>query len=104
MSNRIATWLVAVAALGAAACASDASDADLSPQNTDDALGNLGKLDFGPCPENESLECGTLSVPIDYHKPWGEKVDLAVVRARDRSPKAHRPAGDQPRGPRRLRA
>ncbi|MFI6578711.1 alpha/beta hydrolase [Nocardiopsis sp. NPDC050513] len=29
----------------------------------------------------EALECGTVSVPVDYDRPEGETLDLAVVRA-----------------------
>lgn len=43
-------------------------------------------LTFAPCKENPSLECGTLTVPVDYGKPYGEQVGVAVIRARATNP------------------
>lgn len=45
-----------------------------------------GRLQFAPCPENAALECGTLNVPVDYRQPQGEKVGLAVIRAKALDP------------------
>lgn len=43
-------------------------------------------IDFGPCTEEQQLppgvECGTLSVPLDYARPDGEHVRLTVSRSR----------------------
>lgn len=39
-------------------------------------------IKFAPCPENATLDCGTLRVPVDYRKPYGEQVGIAVIRAR----------------------
>jgi pimeloyl-ACP methyl ester carboxylesterase len=39
-------------------------------------------IKFTPCPENANLDCGTLVVPVDYRKPHGEQVGIAVIRAR----------------------
>jgi pimeloyl-ACP methyl ester carboxylesterase len=39
-------------------------------------------IKFSPCQENATLDCGTLSVPVDYRKPYGEHVGIAVIRAR----------------------
>jgi hypothetical protein len=44
------------------------------------------KIAFTPCAENASLDCGTLNVPMDYQKPYGEKVGIAVIRARATNP------------------
>jgi pimeloyl-ACP methyl ester carboxylesterase len=35
---------------------------------------------WAPCPDNPEGECGTLSVPLDWKKPWGQRIDLAVAR------------------------
>src|SRR5690242_20182176 len=43
-------------------------------------------ITFSPCPENASLDCGTLIVPVDYRKPYGEQVGIAVIRARATNP------------------
>ncbi|MFI2641032.1 alpha/beta hydrolase [Streptomyces sp. NPDC018610] len=43
-------------------------------------------VDFGACPGAENLpgaiECGTVSVPLDYARPDGERIRLAVSRVR----------------------
>jgi pimeloyl-ACP methyl ester carboxylesterase len=44
------------------------------------------RLKFNPCQENASLDCGTLVVPVDYDKPHGEKVGIAVIRAKATNP------------------
>jgi pimeloyl-ACP methyl ester carboxylesterase len=45
---------------------------------------NRGTLTWGPCDdpsaEDPSLECTTLTVPLDYANPSGDTVDLALVR------------------------
>lgn len=46
----------------------------------------VADIKFAPCAENPELECGTLTVPVDYREPRGEKVDLAVIRAKATSP------------------
>jgi pimeloyl-ACP methyl ester carboxylesterase len=43
-------------------------------------------LKFGPCPENPVADCGTLMVPVDYDKPHGEKVGIAVIRVKATNP------------------
>jgi pimeloyl-ACP methyl ester carboxylesterase len=35
---------------------------------------------WAPCPENPEGECGTLRVPLDWNRPKGRSVDLAVAR------------------------
>lgn len=44
-------------------------------------------IQFAPCAENPSLECGTLTVPVDYRKPHGEAFGMAVIRAKAADPK-----------------
>lgn len=66
-------WLNCVWPTGSAA-AQDAPDLaeDYTP----------GAIDWQPCPENAALECGTLTLPVDYRQPHGETFDMAVIRAR----------------------
>jgi pimeloyl-ACP methyl ester carboxylesterase len=45
------------------------------------------KITFAPCAENPALDCGTLTVPVDYRRPYGDTVDIAVIRARATNPK-----------------
>lgn len=35
---------------------------------------------WAPCPDNPDGECGTLRVPLDWAKPRGQGIDLAVAR------------------------
>jgi pimeloyl-ACP methyl ester carboxylesterase len=42
---------------------------------------------FAPCAENPALDCGTLTVPVDYRRPYGDTVDIAIIRARATNPK-----------------
>lgn len=66
-------------ALGAGAAARDAAAAG---------------VDWKKCPAVEelpkSVECGTVSVPVDYAKPDGEKLRLTVSRARATGPAGER--------------
>ncbi|MFP3969496.1 alpha/beta hydrolase [Actinomadura fulvescens] len=51
---------------------------------------SAGRIAWTPCPENDrwqgaalkGLECGTLSVPLDYRRPRGKKLKVALTRAR----------------------
>ncbi|HUQ61621.1 alpha/beta hydrolase [Lentzea sp.] len=35
---------------------------------------------WAPCPDAAEGECGTLSVPLDWDKPRGQRIDIAVAR------------------------
>jgi len=58
------------------------------PTSTDPSA-SAGTIDWGPCDDElvteDELECGTVTVPLDYEDPSGETVDIALVRvpARD---------------------
>ncbi|MEU4831410.1 alpha/beta fold hydrolase [Streptosporangium sp. NPDC023615] len=41
-----------------------------------------------PCEEEPAAECGTLSVPVDWSKPNGTRVDIAVARRKATDPAA----------------
>ncbi len=51
---------------------------------TDGGL-DAGTIEWGTChddlAEDETLECATLTVPLDYSSPDGETIDIALVRA-----------------------
>jgi pimeloyl-ACP methyl ester carboxylesterase len=38
------------------------------------------------CPDLPDGECGTLRVPLDWNRPWGSSIDLAVARHRATNP------------------
>ncbi|WP_433266305.1 alpha/beta hydrolase [Micromonospora vinacea] len=37
-------------------------------------------IDWRPCAEDSSAECGTLSLPVDWNRPRGERFDLSLAR------------------------
>ncbi|WP_245848870.1 alpha/beta hydrolase [Lentzea kentuckyensis] len=41
---------------------------------------------WAPCPDNPQGECGALSVPLDWAKPWGRRIDVAVARHKATDP------------------
>ncbi|HEX2312673.1 MAG TPA: alpha/beta hydrolase [Thermomonospora sp.] len=53
-----------------------------------------GSIAWKPCPDTDpvlggllkGLECGTLAVPLDYSRPHGKKIRLALTRARHTAP------------------
>ncbi|MCX2954241.1 alpha/beta hydrolase [Lentzea sp. NEAU-D7] len=47
---------------------------------------NVGAVDWKPCEEMPTVECGFLELPIDYAKPNGEKFQLAVSRRKANDP------------------
>ncbi|GAA3076752.1 alpha/beta fold hydrolase [Streptosporangium carneum] len=47
-----------------------------------------GGIVWAPCEEEPSAECGTLAVPIDWSRPGGPTVDLALARRRATDPAA----------------
>ncbi len=60
------------------------STPEASDESTDTKTGAQTTLDWGPCDdpsaEDPSLECATLTVPLDYDNPTGDSIDLALVR------------------------
>ncbi|MEU5421404.1 alpha/beta hydrolase [Streptomyces sp. NPDC020799] len=48
------------------------------------------QLAWQPCAEKDGRECATLQVPLDYARPDGPTVDIAVSRLRSDHPQARR--------------
>ncbi|WP_112261883.1 alpha/beta fold hydrolase [Lentzea terrae] len=48
----------------------------------------VGAIDWKPCAEVPTIDCGFLELPIDYAKPNGEKFKLAVSRRKANDPAA----------------
>ncbi|WP_037858530.1 alpha/beta hydrolase [Streptomyces sp. NRRL S-340] len=67
------------------------------------ARARLTGIAFGPCPDARetpgSMECGTVSVPLDYARPDGTRIELTVsrVRATGRDPRSASGAPAVPR-------
>jgi pimeloyl-ACP methyl ester carboxylesterase len=49
---------------------------------------NAEAIAWAPCVEEPAAECGTLTVPIDWAKPDGPTVDIAVARRKATDPAA----------------
>ncbi|MEO6089902.1 MAG: alpha/beta hydrolase [Umezawaea sp.] len=61
--------------------------ADAAPEQPNAELaGIVGSITWTPCPELAEVDCGKLSLPIDWSKPRGEKFDLAVARRKATDP------------------
>ncbi|UGQ09114.1 alpha/beta hydrolase [Yinghuangia sp. ASG 101] len=79
--------VVLAAAILLAGC-TDSGDDD--PTTTPPAPGSANtipipraaSIHWGECPEGRAYECGTLSVPVDYTVPGGDKIDIALLRVK----------------------
>jgi pimeloyl-ACP methyl ester carboxylesterase len=54
----------------------------------DEPAGKSGNptVAWAPCEEDPTAECGTLSVPVDWSRPRGERFDLALARRKATDP------------------
>ncbi len=43
-------------------------------------------IKWAPCPERPDVDCGTVTVPVDWAKPGGEKMGVAVARRKATDP------------------
>ena len=59
---------------------------------TEDASAQAGSVRWGPCTDptlvSFGAQCGVVKVPVDYDRPNGDQVDLAVSRVRHTVPDA----------------
>ncbi|MGQ5224178.1 alpha/beta hydrolase [Streptomyces sp. yara] len=86
--TRFTRWaaLTAAAALLTAGCSGGGPSKDDSGE--DDRASGAGAIDWGRCEATEdgpapgdAWRCATLEVPLDWSKPDGETIDLALIRA-----------------------
>ncbi|MFI6851799.1 alpha/beta fold hydrolase [Streptomyces sp. NPDC050416] len=79
--TRFARWtaLAVASALLAAGCSGGSSDDDKSGLS----WGRCKATDDGPAPSSD-WQCATLKVPLDWSKPDGETIGLALIRAKAR--------------------
>ncbi|MEV6282711.1 alpha/beta hydrolase [Kribbella sp. NPDC051770] len=47
-------------------------------------------LQWAPCPGAAALQCSTLEVPLDYRRPDGQQIDIAVSRLSSAKPEKRR--------------
>ncbi|GII66694.1 peptidase [Sphaerisporangium krabiense] len=79
----LAAVLVSVVALSPATTAASADTRDEAPGGA-----GKGRITWAPCEEEPAAECGTLAVPIDWSRPNGPTVDLALARRKATDPAA----------------
>lgn len=63
------------------------TNAAITGNDVTDAVGKRGIV-WGPCEEEPAVECGTLAVPINWSKPNGRTVSLALARRKATDPAA----------------
>ncbi|RVX41150.1 alpha/beta hydrolase family protein [Nonomuraea polychroma] len=68
--------------------ASGTSTASPSPTASKTPAPGKSSITWAPCEEEPSAECGKLAVPIDWSRPNGAKVELAVARRKATDPAA----------------
>lgn len=80
-SALLAAGVAALTALGLLAAGPAAASQERSGPDT-------ARIAWGPCdPPGADLQCGTLSVPLDWDEPRGKKIDIAVMRKLAANPK-----------------
>ncbi|MGC0421814.1 alpha/beta hydrolase [Embleya sp. AB8] len=60
-----------------------------APAADDPSNAPVGAIRWQPCAQDATADCGTLSLPVDWHHPRGARFDLALARRRATDP-AHR--------------
>lgn len=95
MPTKIGAWVTGAilsitCALTPAAAETAQGPHPAPPQAQTQTRTQPGTVDWRPCPKRDpvaagrlrGLECGTLEVPLDHDRPAGEKITLALSRAR----------------------
>ncbi len=90
-NTRAAATLTCAAAIAVAGCTSATSTGPGSPPPTASAAGHAARLDWQPCTvSGASIQCASLAVPLDYARPSGRKITLALSRVPATAPQAQR--------------
>lgn len=79
---RALTGVLAAGLLAGVATPGVAADADPPGRNST----AQEAIDWKPCPQDATAECGTLRLPVDWARPSGETFDLAVARRKATDP------------------
>ncbi|WUH99202.1 alpha/beta hydrolase [Spirillospora sp. NBC_00431] len=89
-ATRRAGWTIIAAATAGAMMTAPALAAPARAPGTDDQRLPSGRIDWRACTETEfaGMNCGTIRVPVDWSRPHGARLELALVR---------RPADDRAR-------
>jgi pimeloyl-ACP methyl ester carboxylesterase len=56
------------------------------PASADRTASDVAAIDWGPCREDPTAECGALRLPVEHRVPAGEGFDLAVARRKATDP------------------
>ena len=77
---------------GSSPVSSDPADPGVVPDTRMDATTLSAEryrpkaIDWQPCADNPAVDCGVLTLPVDYDEPRGETFDMAVARTRATDP------------------
>jgi pimeloyl-ACP methyl ester carboxylesterase len=81
-------WAITVA-VSALVVSGSAANAATEGSATEGSGGRQpSTITWAPCAQDATADCGTLSVPIDWSRPQGPKVDLALARRKATDPAA----------------
>ncbi|WP_344610796.1 alpha/beta hydrolase [Dactylosporangium salmoneum] len=84
MTNRTVKGLVLFTAAATLAAVAPASSALAAPASKGDDFAGAASIPWGQCAspglQRRGAECGLLDVPLDYSKPNGKKIQIAVSR------------------------
>jgi pimeloyl-ACP methyl ester carboxylesterase len=56
--------------------------------SSNDSITRVEPVDWKPCPDVPEVECGSVTVPIDWSNPRGATVDIALARQKATDPAA----------------
>ena len=79
--------LAAVLMMAGTALTVPIATASVTGKDVTDAVGRRG-VTWRPCREEPGVECATLKVPVDWSKPNGPAIGLALARRRAKDPSA----------------
>jgi pimeloyl-ACP methyl ester carboxylesterase len=95
LSAAVLTATVVLSSL-LAGCGDDAGDEDLTRQRLDwkdcpsPSQEQGGGGSPSPLPDGDAWQCATMKTPLDWDRPDGETIDLALIRARASGPDSAR--------------
>ncbi len=84
LTGALTAGSLAVGALVAGPGVADAGTSDRLPAGP--SATPASRIDWKPCPDHPTAECGTLRLPVDWAHPAGEKFDMAVARRKATDP------------------
>ncbi|MWK40354.1 alpha/beta fold hydrolase [Actinomadura sp. J1-007] len=57
-----------------------------APSSATSRAPDLGGIDWRPCPERADIDCATVPVPIEWDRPGGATIDIAIARLKATDP------------------